>query len=300
MGPTAAGKTTLAIELCKQLPVEIISIDASMIYKDMNIGTSTPNADELKLAPHRLINICDVTDTYSVSHCFHDVKKEISNIIKNNKIPLLVGGTLMYFTSILNGLYKLPPSNKQVRLFIQNKSKQIGWDNMYNIFKKIDKVSSKYIHKNDVYRISRILEIFLITGKSLSELKTNSNKEKLPYFSYKFIISPIDRFSLHNRIKNRFNKILQSGFDLEVQKLFLRKDVNINLQSMKSVGYRQMWSYLSNEINYEKMKLLVISATNQIAKRQITWLKKFNNTYWLDSQNLNFAIEFIKKKIIIN
>lgn len=293
MGPTSSGKTALAIELRKILPVEIISVDSALIYRQMDIGTGKLSHEELKLTPHRLLNIKDPSEIYSVAEFYHDALIEIKNIIKIKRIPLLVGGTMLYFKVLLEGLSNLPSSNP----YIREKIKQIvNHDNeslfLYDKLHQIDPKYAKLIHPNDSQRILRALEICFISGKTVTELKKKPVK-KLPYNVYQFVITTINRNLLHHQIMLRFKKMLLSGFELEVRNLFLRGDLHKNMPSMRCVGYRQMWSYLSGEINYNEMVFQSISATKQLAKRQLTWLNNWKNTIWLKNESIKLSCDAI-------
>lgn len=240
LGPTGIGKSRIAMELCKILPLELVSVDSGLIYRDLNIGTAKPSNLELKYFHHRLINIIDPSDYYSVKNFFIDLIKELNDIIYiKKKIPLLVGGTMMYFNVLFNGLYLLPKSNYKIRSYINNLFCEFGVKYLYNILKIIDFSMYKNIHLNDKYRIIRNLEVFLITKKNISYFK-NINKLNLNFDIYKIIILPSDKNELIKIVKNRFYKMLSSGFEDEVLNLYIRKDLNINKSFIKCIGYKQM------------------------------------------------------------
>ena len=263
MGPTASGKTALAIELRKILPVELISVDSALIYKGMDIGTAKPNAEELLAAPHRLLDIRDPSQAYSAADFRRDALAEMADITAAGRIPLLVGGTMLYFKALLEGLSPLPSADPEVRARIEQQAAEQG--------------------PNDPQRLSRALEVFFISGKTLTEL-TQTSGDALPYQVHQFAIAPASRELLHQRIEQRFHQMLASGFEAEVRALFARGDLHTDLPSIRCVGYRQMWSYLEGEISYDEMVYRGVCATRQLAKRQITWLRGWEGVHWLDSE----------------
>ena len=266
MGPTASGKTALAIELRKILPVELISVDSALIYKGMDIGTAKPNAEELLAAPHRLLDIRDPSQAYAAG-----------------RIPLLVGGTMLYFKALLEGLSPLPSADPEVRARIEQQAAVLGWESLHRQLQEVDPVAAARIHPNDPQRLSRALEVFFISGKTLTEL-TQTSGDALPYQVHQFAIAPASRELLHQRIEQRFHQMLASGFEAEVRALFARGDLHTDLPSIRCVGYRQMWSYLEGEISYDEMVYRGVCATRQLAKRQITWLRGWEGVHWLDSE----------------
>ena len=240
MGPTASGKTDLAIQLRQQLPVEVISVDSALIYRGMDIGTAKPSKAEQALAPHRLIDICDPSESYSVANFRTDALREMQEISAQGKIPLLVGGTMLYYKALLEGLSPLPSADEKVRSEIEAKAALIGWAGLHQELSKIDPISAQRINPNDSQRINRALEVFYLTGKTLTEL-TAQKGEALPYDILQFAIAPEQREVLHLRIEQRFHKMIELGFQQEVEKLYRRPDLNENLPSIRCVGYRQMW-----------------------------------------------------------
>ena len=285
MGPTASGKTDLAIALRQQLPVEVISVDSALIYKDMDIGTAKPTPAELALAPHRLIDILDPKESYSAMNFREDALKEMAEISASGRIPLLVGGTMLYYKALLEGLSPLPSADPIIRAEIEEKAAKIGWAGMHQELLAIDPVAGARINPNDSQRINRALEVFYITGKTMTEL-TAEKGETLPYRLLQFAIAPQDRAILHERIALRFQKMMDLGFEEEVKRLFLREDLHIDLPSIRCVGYRQMWEYLQGDISLDEAIYKGICATRQLAKRQITWLRGWKDEItWLDSLN---------------
>ena len=291
MGPTASGKTDLAIKLRQQLPVEVISVDSALIYRGMDIGTAKPSKAELALAPHRLIDICDPAESYSAANFRTDALREMQEISAQGKIPLLVGGTMLYYKALLEGLSPLPSADEKVRSEIEAKAALIGWGGLHQELSKIDPISAQRINPNDSQRINRALEVFYLTGKTLTEL-TAQKGEALPYDILQFAIAPEQREVLHLRIEQRFHKMIELGFQQEVEKLYRRPDLNENLPSIRCVGYRQMWEYLRGDYDHDEMVFRAICATRQLAKRQITWLRGWTSPIqWLDSLQPAQALE---------
>lgn len=291
MGPTASGKTALAIALTKVLPCEIISVDSALIYKDMNIGSAKPNADELLAAPHRLIDFLDPSESYSVANFRVDALREMAEISAKGKIPLLVGGTMLYFKSLIDGIAQLPESNAEIRKQIELEAKNAGWHVLHEKLHECDPESAKRIHPNDPQRLTRALEVFRLTGKSMTSLMAE-NSDPAPYRFHQFAIAPAERVVLHELIAKRFEQMLQAGFEDEVKTLLERGDLHLDLPSMRCVGYRQMWQYLTGELNFHDMQEKAIAATRQLAKRQVTWLRGWKDLTWLDtydSDNINIV-----------
>lgn len=283
MGPTASGKTDLAIALRQTLPVEVISVDSALIYRGMDIGTAKPSSAELTLAPHRLIDILDPSESYSAMNFREDALREMAEITAQGKIPLLVGGTMLYYKALLEGLSPLPSADPEIRAEIERKAEQIGWAGLHQELLKIDPLAGQRINPNDSQRINRALEVFYISGKTMTEL-TVQQGETLPYDLLQFAIAPQDRAVLHQRIEQRFHKMIAQGFQQEVERLYQRDDLHIDLPSIRCVGYRQMWEFLQGEISLDEAIYKGICATRQLAKRQITWLRGWQSELiWLDS-----------------
>ena len=297
MGPTASGKTDLAIQLRNSLPVEVISVDSALIYKGMDIGTAKPSKEELALAPHRLIDILDPSESYSAMNFRDDALREMADITAQGKIPLLVGGTMLYYKALIEGLSPLPSADENIRAEIEQKAAQQGWAALHTELAKIDPISAARINPSDSQRINRALEVFYITGKSLTEL-TEEKGEALPYDFVQFAIAQQDRHILHDRIEQRFHKMIELGFQAEVEKLYARGDLNINLPSIRCVGYRQMWEYLQGDYDHEEMIFRGICATRQLAKRQLTWLRGWKTPIqWLDSLQPQQAKETVLRHL---
>ena len=297
MGPTASGKTDLAIRLRSQLPVEVISVDSALIYKGMDIGTAKPSKQELIRAPHRLIDILDPAESYSAMNFRDDALREMAQISAQGKIPLLVGGTMLYYKALLEGLSPLPSADERVRAEIERNAAQQGWAALHQELAKIDPISARRINPNDSQRINRALEVFYISGKTLTQL-TAEKGEGLPYDVLQFAIAPQDRRLLHDRIERRFHRMIELGFQQEVEKLYARDDLHINLPSIRCVGYRQMWEYLQGNYGHDEMVFRGICATRQLAKRQITWLRGWQTPLrWLDSLQPKAAEESVLRSL---
>jgi len=292
MGPTASGKTALAMALRQQLPVEIISVDSALIYRGMDIGAAKPTREEQQIAPHRLIDILDPAQSYSAAYFRRDALLEMEKIVASGRIPLLVGGTMLYFKALLDGLSPLPSADVTIRAEIEMQAKQFGWGAIHKRLQAVDPISAARIHPNDPQRLSRALEVFLVSGKSLTEL-TEIVEAELPYNVLQFAILPQDRKILHQRIEMRFLQMLKTGFEDEVSALYARGDLHGDVPAIRSVGYRQMWSYLSGEISYDEMVYRGICATRQLAKRQITWLRGWKNVHRLDSDDIKGILNTI-------
>ena len=283
MGPTAAGKTDLALEIARHYPVEIISVDSALVYKGMDIGTAKPEADILREFPHHLVDIIDPTDAYSVGSFRQDALRLMAEITARGKIPLLVGGTMLYFKALQYGLSDLPSADPVIRARLDAEIEQYGSGYLHERLAKVDPVAAARIHSNDPQRLQRALEVYEITGKSLTELTADSVAEVLPYRVVKIILSPFDRAVLHQRIAKRYQIMMESGFIDEVKTLFDRKDCHPDLPSIRAVGYRQAWSYLSGEYDQDTFVEKAIIATRQMAKRQLTWLRSQKDGIWFDS-----------------
>ncbi|AMF95497.1 tRNA (adenosine(37)-N6)-dimethylallyltransferase MiaA [Vibrio fluvialis] len=296
MGPTASGKTDLAIRLRQKFPVEIISVDSALIYKGMDIGTAKPDQDELALAPHRLIDILDPSEAYSAADFRRDALREMQAIVEQGKIPLLVGGTMLYYKALLEGLSPLPAADPEIRQQIEQEAQQLGWAALHEQLRQIDPISAERIHPNDPQRLSRALEVYRISGKTLTEL-TQTKGEALPFRVKQFAIAPKERAELHRRIELRFEKMVEAGFEDEVKALYARKDLHPDLPSIRCVGYRQMWDYLDGNCTLDEAIFRGICATRQLAKRQITWLRSWDDLTWLDSENVEQALETLSNAI---
>lgn len=323
MGPTASGKTDLAMALCEQLPCDIISVDSAMIYRGMDIGTAKPTSDELARAPHRLINICDPSETYSAADFRRDALVEMDRISAAGRIPLLVGGTMMYFKALLHGMSGLPSASPELRRTLEAEAEQLGWAALHEELQATDPVAAKLIHPNNRQRLLRALEVIRLTGRPISafweaEGSQSSQEQKegrqgiedytyftqwqadetssLPYTITQFAMVPPERRVLHERIHRRFLNMLEVGLLDEVRVLMGRGDLHPDLPSMRCVGYRQAWSHLAGEDDYDTFVSKGVAATRQLAKRQLTWLRKWSDLNWLDSEG-GFIVEAALKKV---
>jgi tRNA dimethylallyltransferase len=280
MGPTAAGKTDLAIALHERLPVDLISVDSAMVYRGMDIGTAKPDADELARAPHRLIDICDPVDAYSAARFREDALREMEAITSAGRIPLLVGGTMLYFRALQHGLSDLPAADADVRARLEDEFQRGGLDALHQRLERVDPVAAARIHRNDPQRVLRALEVWEITGRPLSDLQQGG--AEMPYRAIKLVVAPESRGQLHERINRRFEQMLAGGLVEEVERLVARGDLNPEMPSMRSVGYRQVWAWLRGECGREEMIDRGKAATRQLAKRQYTWLRSEAGATWLD------------------
>ena len=275
MGPTAAGKTDLAIELVQQRACEIISVDSAQIYKGMNIGSAKPDAATLKTAPHHLINICDPLEAYSVARFRSDALDLMVQITARGKVPLLVGGTMMYYKALMDGLATLPASDPATRQQLEQDIDDYGLSAMHLRLCAIDAESGARINAADAQRITRAMEVFLLSGETLTTHWSKQKQKRLPYQVTSVGVWPAQRSVLHERIEQRFEIMLQQGFKYEVERLIARGDLHLDLPSMRCVGYRQMWQHLTGVYDYPTMQYKGIVATRQLAKRQLTWLRSW-------------------------
>ncbi len=285
MGPTASGKTDLAIRLATECNCEIISVDSALIYKQMDIGTAKPTIEELDKAPHALVNIIDPLAAYSAGDFRDDAIRLMHEIIGRGKTPILVGGTMLYYKALVDGLSPLPSANPAIREALEKEASEFGWQHMHDQLAEIDPVSAKRIHVNDPQRLSRALEVYRISGQSMTQL-TEVKSDPLPFNFKQFAIAPSDKKVLHERIERRFNLMLAAGFEQEVERLRARGDLHLDLPSMRCVGYRQMWEYLDGKMDHEEMIFRGVVATRQLAKRQMTWLRGWKTEItWLESSD---------------
>ncbi len=282
MGPTASGKTALAVELVKCLPLEIVSVDSALVYRGLDIGTAKPDAALLSEAPHRLIDIREPTESYSAAEFREDALREMAEITREGRIPLLVGGTMLYFRALEHGLSDLPKADPAIRARLENELASVGLAGLHRRLSELDPVAGERIHANDPQRTLRALEVIEITGRPLSELQAEDAGEALPYRLLKLVRAPQDRGLLHQRIEARFLEMLESGFEEEVRGLLRRGDLSPAMPAMRSVGYRQMLNYLLGGCSREEMIERGIIATRQLAKRQFTWLRADSDCHWLD------------------
>ncbi len=284
MGPTASGKTELAVALIERLPCEIISVDSALVYRGMDIGTAKPGPEVLQRAPHRLIDICDPTEAYSAARFREDALSAMAEVTRAGRVPLLVGGTMMYFRALQYGLSELPPADPLVRTRLEAEAAARGWDVLHRRLAAVDPKAAARIHPNDPQRIQRALEVYELTGEPLSDLQTRDNSPRLQYSVLKLARAPRRRSVLHQRIETRFLDMLAQGLEEEVRALVRRYSLSPELPSMRSVGYRQVLRHLAGAYGREEMIERGIIATRQLAKRQLTWLRADNDVNWLDEE----------------
>jgi tRNA dimethylallyltransferase len=274
MGPTASGKTALAVQLAQALNGEIISVDSALVFKGMDIGTAKPTLDERGGIPHHLIDILDPSESFSTGQFRNEALALMADITAREKLPILVGGTMLYFNALTKGLAELPPANTEIRARLESDLVRDGNVALHQRLAKIDLQSANRIHPNDPQRVQRALEVFELTGKPLSDFFSESQQNSLPYSIKKFIITPEDRKILHDIIAQRFHAMLEQGFLKEVENLYLRGDLNDKLPAIRAVGYREAWAYFHGEYDLNMMTEKAIIATRQLAKRQFTWLRR--------------------------
>lgn len=327
MGPTAAGKTDLALALTESLPCDIISVDSALIYKGMDIGTAKPDKAFLEKAPHRLIDIIEPTESYSVARFYADAYREMQEITAKGRIPLLVGGTMMYYRIIQQGIANLPSADEQVRLEIGKDAERYGWAYIHAQLAKVDPDSALRIKPTDSQRLQRALEVYRVSGQTMTQLWRDQKNQiggglggehtahkgldinslnldstvdalgglpPLPYRFLNFSIAPLDRKELHQRIEKRFDTMLLNGFLDEVKYFYQLEGLNADMSSMRCVGYRQAWDYLEGKLSYDEMRERGIIATRQLAKRQLTWLRSWPNLYQLETNDVKVLAKALK------
>ena len=283
MGPTASGKTDLAVALHEALPVDIVSVDSVMVYRGMDIGSAKPEPEIRARAPHRLVDILDPAEAYSAARFREDALREIRAIHAAGRVPLLVGGTMLYFRALFGGLSALPSADPAVRSRLEAEAAGRGWPTLHARLAEVDPQAAARIHPNDPQRIQRALEVYELTGRPLSALQVAGAGETPPYRFVKLALAPAERSVLHERIARRFRQMLETGLVEEVEGLFRRGDLHPGLPSIRAVGYRQVWQYLAGELDREAMVERGIIATRQLAKRQFTWLRSETEVDWFDS-----------------
>lgn len=294
MGPTASGKTDLAMALCDRLPCDIISVDSAMIYRGMNIGTATPDAEFLSRYPHRLVDILDPAESYSAADFRRDALREMADIRAAGRIPLLVGGTMLYYQALLKGLAVLPRADQSIRDRLVAEAEVHGWGYLHQRLQQIDPVAAERIHPNDPQRMQRALEVFELTGRTMTDLWQEQALQQLPYDVTQLCVMPEARKTLHERIEKRFHMMLEQGFEAEVRALWDRGDLSAQLPSVRCVGYRQMWEYFEGQWDYPTMIEKGVIATRQLAKRQITWLRSWENLHYFESADPNLTNNALK------
>jgi tRNA dimethylallyltransferase len=282
MGPTASGKTGVAVELVRRLPVEIISVDSALVFRDMDIGTAKPDATTLARAPHHLIDIRDPTEAYSAAAFRHDALRLMHDITGRGKIPLLVGGTMLYFKALREGLNDLPPSNPEVRAALDAEISQHGIEHLHSELAKIDAETAARLHATDTQRIQRAMEIYRLTGQPMSVLIAEQQSAELPYHIIPIALIPSDRAQLHAHIASRFRAMLEQGLVDELRMLRKKYPLQPDMTAMRCVGYRQAWQFMEGEIDDVQLLETGLAATRQLAKRQLTWLRSMPDNIELD------------------
>ena len=301
MGPTGVGKTDLAILLSEQLAIDIVSVDSVQIYKKMDIGSGKPSAEILKRYPHKLVSFIDPWKTYSTALFVNDVRKEITLADQSKRLPVLVGGTMLYFRSLLGGISRMPKADQSVRDEISMQAKKNGWGYLHKQLAEIDPISAKRIHQNDTQRIQRALEVYRVSSKTMTEwLERDKGSELLKSRKVlQFAVVPESREALREDIKTRFLSMIEAGLIKEVEELLKLEQMDSKQSSMKSVGYRQVCQYLDGKFSYDEMIDKAINATRQLAKRQMTWLRSWKNLHWIN-QDTKVSVDLIQKQLSQN
>ncbi len=301
LGPTASGKSDLAMKLTSHLPVELVSVDSALVYRDMNIGTAKPDAEILRQYPHHLVDIRNPDQVYSAADFRSEVLTLMSAISERGNIPLLVGGTMLYFKVLIEGIASMPAADSAIREKIAREAKTGGWQKVHQRLAEVDPESAARIHPNDPQRLQRALEIWELTGESMTQLhKKQQDLVSLPFSVCQLAIIPSDRADLHRIIAARFEQMIKDGFIEEVEHLREKYDLNAELPSIKSVGYRQVWQYLEGEVDRKVMQERAIIATRQLAKRQFTWLRGWSNLREIPFPEVNEALKIIQASSILS
>lgn len=289
MGPTASGKTELAVELVRRFPLEIVSVDSALVYREMDIGTAKPGPEVLAEAPHRLIDILDPAVSYSAAQFREDALREMAQISAAGRVPLLVGGTMLYFRALEQGLSELPQADAGLRAEIEAQARQQGWPALHDELARVDPAAAARIHPNDPQRLQRALEVYRLSGVPMSELQHRRRDDAFPYRALRLALLPVDRERLHGRIERRFENMLAQGLINEVAYLYERGDLDLSCSSMRAVGYRQVWRHLDGEYDREEMSRQAVVATRQLAKRQLTWLRADDGLEALNADALELS-----------
>ncbi|MGI9200786.1 MAG: tRNA (adenosine(37)-N6)-dimethylallyltransferase MiaA [Woeseiaceae bacterium] len=300
MGPTATGKTDVAIELCERYPFDIISVDSALVYRNMNIGTAKPDAETLQRAPHQLVDILDPEEAYSAGDFVRDARQAMLTSFSVGRVPLLVGGTMMYFRALTEGIAGLPSGNAAVREAIDKQAEEAGWPAMHERLREVDPIAADRIKPNDSQRIQRALEVFEISGRSLSDWHATDKKAGAAADTsfLKVALDVAERSVLHDRIERRLDTMFDNGFVEEVTGLREREGLDRDMPSMRSVGYRQVWAHLEGELTLDEARYRALVATRQLAKRQFTWLRSESDLFSinaLEAGKVDAISEFLKR-----
>jgi tRNA dimethylallyltransferase len=293
MGPTGSGKSALAIQLAEQLPLELVSVDSAMVYRGMDIGTAKPDEALRRRIPHHLIDIRDPKESYSAGEFARDALEAMQTIWARGRTPLLVGGTMLYFHALTDGIAPLPTANTAVRAEIERQAAQLGWAALHAQLSNIDPAAARRIHVNDPQRIQRALEVFRLTGASITSLQRRRLSAFADVQVIEFAIAPLERHELHTRIRDRFMAMLDAGLLEEVRGFYARGDLTAEHPSMRAVGYRQLWRHLTGQIALGEATEQAVAATRQLAKRQFTWLRRRVDAHWLDSMHPEVASQMM-------
>lgn len=293
MGPTASGKTGLGVQLAQALNGEIISVDSALVYRGMDIGTAKPTQVEMEGVPHHLIDLRDPSEPYSAADFLSDATETALQILDRGRQPILVGGTMLYFKALKDGLADMPEANPAIRDEIFERAEQQGWPTIHAELAAVDPVAAERINPNDPQRLQRALEVYLVSGRTLTDWQQSAEQNDCPFELSELAIVPPDRSKLHGIIARRFEQMMQAGFLKEVEQLHQRDDLHSNLPSIKSVGYRQAWQHLEGEYGHQSMVEKAIIATRQLAKRQFTWLRSWKDLRTIDGPNLPEALKIL-------
>jgi tRNA dimethylallyltransferase len=299
MGPTASRKTEIAVELATRFPLDVISVDSALVYRGMDIGTAKPDGDTLRRVPHKLIDIRDPEQSYSAGEFVHDARREIGWSLASGRVPLLVGGTMMYFRALTQGIASLPRGDAKIRARIDESASRLGWAAMHAELATIDPESAGRIQASDSQRIQRALEVFRASGKTLTEWQADTTVPASPRF-LKLTLQPGSRVTLHERIRQRLEYMMKKGFVDEVRQLRRREGLDGSCASMRAVGYRQIWSHLEGDYGLDEAQRRALYATRQLAKRQLTWLRAEPGLPVFDSLEetvMSTIISFLKKEL---
>jgi tRNA dimethylallyltransferase len=300
MGPTASGKTAVAVELARVLPCEIVSVDSALVYKGMDVGTAKPDAATLQLAQHHLIDIIEPHETYSAARFRDDALAAMREITERGRIPMLVGGTMLYFKALVEGLNELPEADPMIRLVIDTMAQEQGWPAVHAKLAELDPQTAARLEPTDAQRVQRALEIYYITGKTMAELLQKPRYVYFPYTPIRIALVPEDRGALHARIEQRFDEMLANGLVAEVERLRDEYGLDSTMPSMRCVGYRQTLQHLNGELDGEELRSHAVAATRQLAKRQLTWLRSMNDVVLFDAMAGDVAqrvLEYVRREL---